>query len=381
MKASELPREWILFETISGSNAYGLNTPESDIDISGVFQSPLRDLLSLKRDVDRAADEKSDIEYHELEKFFIELIKCGPNVIEMLYMPEDCVRIMTPQMQMIIDNRDLFISQKCYHSFAGYAVGQIKRAKGQNKWINNPQPEEHPNKWDFCWIIEPDALLGSVPKYRKLGFLESFDFGKKCVFPCRARKMNPEMGFVKCTHYHASKMEHSENMYRVYDYTDQAGNGIFRGASQQLVLESIPKEDELSRFAGLLIYNEPAYAAAKRDWKNYWEWKKNRNEARYRTQESGEIDYDAKNMLHCFRLLWSGMNILRHGEPIVRFDSDKKDELMKIRRGEYTHEELMVRVDKEMELLAALNEKTQIPHTADREKIDELYMNIRTFGE
>lgn len=136
MHIDQLPEEWKLFETVAGSHAYGTNTPESDVDVRGVFQMPIRDLVALNRVHDRAADESSDTEFHELEKFFHELVKCGPNVLELLWMPEDCVRLVTPKMQRIIDSRDLFISQKCFHSFQGYAHAQIKRAKGQNKWVN-----------------------------------------------------------------------------------------------------------------------------------------------------------------------------------------------------------------------------------------------------
>lgn len=375
MQLDQLPQEWKLFETVAGSHAYGTSTPESDTDIRGVFQMPTERLLSLNKPQDRVADKKSDIEFHELGKFFHELLKCGPNVIELLYMPEDCVRLVTPKMEKIIANRDHFISQKCYHSFSGYAVSQIKRAQGQNKWINNPQPEDPPDKLDFCWFIN---ILDDV-EWRN-GTQTTILLESNVPLPWRPVKLSDteilcdgEYGNLDLSKHHAAKLEHCENVYRLYRSPD--AKGVFRNGN--LVVESISKREEWDCFVGFLIYNKPAYEAAKRDWKNYWEWKKNRNEARYRTQEAGEIDYDAKNMLHCFRLLWSGINILEAGEPIVRFTGTKRDELMKIRNGAYTHAELMEWVEQEMAYLEQLKEKTTLKHEVDRRVINELYLLVR----
>ena len=60
--------------------------------------------------------------------------------------------------------------------------------------------------------------------------------------------------------------------------------------------------DEAARFAGLLIYNKQALA----DHQNYWQWRRERSEARWQQQERGELDFDAKNMMHAVRLLLSG---------------------------------------------------------------------------
>jgi len=373
MQLNQLPQEWKLFETVAGSHAYGTSTPESDVDVRGVFQMPIKEMLSLNPPPNRVADKKSDIEFHELEKFFHELLKCGPNVIELLYMPEDCIRLMTPKMEKIIANRDHFISQKCFHSFSGYAVAQIKRAKGQNKWINNPQPETPPDKLDFCWVIDATDYEMAHETIRMKRSAQKFIDAN--IFPMRPVPAKEWRTYsTDLNSCHVAKLEHTENLYRLYN--PPGAKGVFRNGN--LVVESIPKEDEWNWFRGLLIYNKPAYEAAKRDWKNYWEWKKNRNEARYRTQEAGEIDYDCKNLCHCFRLLWSGINILEAGEPIVRFTGTKLDELMKIRNGDYTHAELMEWVEQEMAHLDRVKSRTTLKREVDRRIINELYLEIRT---
>ena len=59
-------------------------------------------------------------------------------------MPDDCVLKTSPEMQQLIAARDIFVSKQCADTHAGYAMSQIKKARGQNKWINNPKPPEPP---------------------------------------------------------------------------------------------------------------------------------------------------------------------------------------------------------------------------------------------
>ena len=113
-----------------------------------------------------------------------------------------------------------------------------------------------------------------------------------------------------------------------------------------------------------------------KDHKNYWQWHKNRNESRWQQQEVGELDYDAKNMMHTFRLLYSGKNILDHGEPLVRFNGELKDFLMKIRQGEYDYDDLNTRADSLVEEMEESFKQSTLPEEADTKAIDQLTKRI-----
>lgn len=353
MQLKDLRQDRKLFEVVAGSQAYGTNTPESDTDIRGVFMTEKDSHLSLKSAPEQVSDKTNDITFFELKRYFKLAADCNPNIIELLWTPEDCMVYEHHAAQILFSERNLFISKKAYHTFSGYAYSQIKRAKGRNKWVNNPQPDTPPDKLDFVWIIP------AMPDVNR--------------FPFRPIPLK-ESGFDLSRH-HAAKLEHVANTYRLYNYGTK-DKGVFRGKENQLVVESIPKEDEWNHFAGLMIFNEPAYDRARKDWKSYHDWLKNRNEARYRSQEAGEIDYDAKNIMHCMRLLWSGGNILANGEPIVRFEGERLDVLMKIRRGEYAYEEIMEMVEKEKDALDDLRDKSSIPYSADIDAIDGLFRRI-----
>lgn len=357
-----------IFETIAGSHAYGLATLESDTDIRGVFCLPADAFISLQHPPKQVADERNDVVFYELRQYLALAADCNPNIIELLWSPADCVRFRHHLMDRILERRSDFISKKAYHTFSGYAYSQIKRARGQNKWVNNPKPETPPQKESYCYII-------SAAQPRPAAQPSLLD---ETTFPCRPVALSdiaPRFDLKRC---HCAAVEHGANLYRLYNYGDDA-KGVFRG--DQLVCESIPKADEWSRFCGLLLYNQQEYERALKDWKSYWEWRENRNDARYVSQERGEIDYDAKNMMHCMRLLWSGRNILENGEPLVRFTGQELQQLIDIRAGKYPYDELIAWVEREMVALDELKERSRLPESSNMKRIDRLYRQLMAAGE
>jgi predicted nucleotidyltransferase len=149
----------ILFECVAGSRAYGTGVISSDEDIRGLFAVPARRYLDLEPPADQLSDDRGNIVYYSLRRFIELLTQANPNILELLFMPHDCVRKSSPEFHTLVAHRDIFISKQCADTHAGYAMAQIKKAKGQNKWINNPKPETAPSKEDFCFIIPwpPDA--------------------------------------------------------------------------------------------------------------------------------------------------------------------------------------------------------------------------------
>ena len=361
----------IIFECISGSHSYGTNVETSDVDLRGFFVLPDEEYLSLIDPPAQIGDDKHDITYYSLKRGFELLQTANPNMIELLWMPEDCVKIMTPTMEKLIENRDLFISKKCFHTHSGYAHAQIQKARGQNKKVHNPMPKEQPKKEDFCWVI--DTWAGVITAQMK-GMVEGSINIDKSVFPSRPKELRNTS--IDLSHYHVASLEHAVNVYRLY-YYGKGAKGVFRG-NDMLVPESIPVEDEFHKFMGLLIYNKDAYEKAIKDHKSYWEWKKNSNKARWIDQESGKIDYDAKNLMHCMRLMMSGENILKEGFPLVRFEGSDRDYLMSIRSGKLKYEDIMSEVEKRMSRLEDLNKTSDaIPHSVNVKKIGRLYMELR----
>lgn len=139
---------WLL-KVITGSHAYGTNTPASDIDTRGIFYEP-DDGMNLARDgflgLNSQGKPSDDHSYYNLKKFLLLAQKCNPNVLEPLYIDDPRhILISTAHGAKLHQNRHLFLSSMAYGAYSGYANLQMKRMKNHNKWINNPQPADKPD--------------------------------------------------------------------------------------------------------------------------------------------------------------------------------------------------------------------------------------------
>lgn len=359
----------IIFECVAGSHLYNLNNPKSDIDIRGIYVNPPSEYLGLSDPVNQVGDEKHDTTYYSLKRFFELAMNANPNIIELLFVPENHRKICAPVMDTLIANRDMFISKKCFHTHSGYAYSQIGKARGQNKMINHPELSIKPKKETFCWIIPGGE---AIDKYG-ISVFDEEAIKTFAMAPCRPLSLKCWKMDLK--DFHCASLEHVPNMYRLYFYGDNNSKGVFRG-DDMLCVESIPLEDEHDRFYGFLIYNQNEYEKAIIEHRKYNDWISNRNESRWLDQEKGLVEFDAKNMMHCFRLLISGENILKHGFPLVRFEGEQREYLMKIRNGEFEYEYLMKEVEDRMNKLEELCKASTIPHSVNQKKIDELYREI-----
>jgi uncharacterized protein len=125
-----------------------------------------------------------------------------------------------------------------------------------------------------------------------------------------------------------------------------------------------------------LLYNEQAWKQALMDHQNYWHWRRERNEARWQQQERGELDFDAKNMMHTVRLLLSGRSLMEAGRPIVRFEGEQLALLMSIRAGKHTFEEIMSMAEGILADCERLKQSADLPDVCDADKAGALLQSI-----
>lgn len=120
----------ILLRGVVGSTAYGLATPESDVDYMGVFLEPRESFLGLSPFDDKNATvhktgEEEDVTYHELGKFMRLALKSNPAILEMLWLPE--YEVMSDWGAFLIDCRHWFASAELVkNAYLGYATQQFK---------------------------------------------------------------------------------------------------------------------------------------------------------------------------------------------------------------------------------------------------------------
>src|ERR1700733_15477097 len=148
----------VIFSCVAGSRAYGTQIPGSDEDIRGLYVVPSTAYLPVNRKPAQLADERGNTVYYSLRRCIELLAEANPNILELLFTPPDCVSKTSPEMEKLIGARSLFVTRQCGDTHIGYAMSQIKKARGQNKWVNNPKPPQAPRKEDFCFVI-PKARL------------------------------------------------------------------------------------------------------------------------------------------------------------------------------------------------------------------------------
>lgn len=119
-----LPDEHMLMLGLTGSRLYGLNHADSDYDWKGVYQQPLTKVLSLGGVRPNYTIKDPDTQLYELGRYFELLVKSNPTVLEMLYLPE--YEITSNAWSQVVENRELFLSQKVRTVYYGFGVGQLK---------------------------------------------------------------------------------------------------------------------------------------------------------------------------------------------------------------------------------------------------------------
>ncbi len=149
------PPKWLMdnvsYMTIMGSQAYGVSSDDSDLDVYG-FCIPPKDLVfphlageipGFGRQIQRfeqwqehhVTDPNKKIEYDfavfSIVKYFQLCMENNPNMIDSLFTPRNCVIHSTAVSEIVRENRKLFLHKGSWHKFKGYAYAQM--AKIRNK--------------------------------------------------------------------------------------------------------------------------------------------------------------------------------------------------------------------------------------------------------
>ncbi|MDH5034403.1 MULTISPECIES: nucleotidyltransferase domain-containing protein [Chryseobacterium] len=336
----------LLFEAISGSRAFGLATENSDTDIRGIYYLPKEDFFGLNY-IPQISNETNDITYYEIGRFVELLQKNNPNILEILASPEDCILYKHPLMDLL-KTQD-FLSKLCKDTFAGYAVSQIKKAKGLNKKIVNPIDKEKKSILDFCFILDGQ---GSVPLKRWLD--EDGLSQENC-------------GLIN--------IDHTKGMFALF--YDESGTLGYKGVIQneeanQVSVSSVPKEEKPVAY---LFCNLDAYSVYCKDYREYWKWVAERNEERYNVNQTHGQNYDSKNMMHTIRLLQSCEQIFKTGSLTIRVED--RDELLDIKSGNQSYESVMQRAEDLIQSIENHYSTTTLPDSPDLEKTTKILIQIR----
>lgn len=347
-----------IFKAVVGSQAYGTAIETSDTDYKGVFVQPKDDILSFKyrEQIEISKDEC----YYEVRRFIQLLQTANPTVLELLYSPEDCVVIKTSAFDVLVSVKDKFLTKKCLQSFGGYAVAQIKKAKGLDKKMNwDKRRIERKTPRDFCYAYENGKTIPIETFLSKHGLLEqhcgiiALDHFKDC--------------YALYYDYHAHYGNPKDRNYSPIGY-----NGIFSSDETQMKLSHVPKGEEA---VAVIYWNKDGYSMHCKDYTSYQTWLLERNKQRYVDIVGHNQQIDGKNLLHCRRLLDMAQEIATEGTIRVRRPNHKY--LLSIRRGEVPLQEIIDKAEEDIGGLDSLFDKSGLPDEVDYDFCNDLLLNIR----
>ena len=402
----------IVYEYRRGSHMYHLNTPMSDEDFGGVFICPPEMLFGLRdRYVEFVKDEKSDTVFFEFGRWVELLLKSNPTVLEGLFAPKDCIiGNVHPVVQEIIDHRDMFLSKECFKTFYRMAVSQIEKARGLKKKIVNPITERK-DILDFCYTFKDQgsqpikewlAETGLDQKYCGLVNVPNMP-GVYGVYYDWAAFFHFENidwydDFIRLEGPYVSMFNHIKVIERISKKEFFGYKGIVNprtltihhpdGTATDLVLENFnedegPWESNDVRLSSIpkgetpicfMTYNKNGYESHCRDYKDYKEWEKERNPARY--ESNLNHNYDGKSIMHAMRLIRMAKELAQgKGFNVVR--DDDRDFLLSIRDHAYEYEDIMAQLEKEKQEMEEAMKTCTLPDKIDADAVNELLYTIR----
>ena len=370
-----------LYLVIRGSHAYGTNIETSDTDYSGIFIQSMDDILGNKY-IEQINDDKNDTVIYEVRRFLELLGTNNPTVLELLNTPEDCVIYKDPVFDLILNDKEKFITKICAKSLGGYAKQQISKAKGQNKKQNWEKDKvTRKEVLDFVYVIEgeksipwkvwndsryEEKFIGvvNVPNARDIYAVYFDEVANMCFSESVPENVRESAKYLR--------KESELSMGFGYKGLVKTGEGVNSAESNQLRLSSIPKDEKP---ICVVTYNKDGYTQHCNDYKSYQTWLEQRNEARWVDVQSHGQKIDGKNMMHCMRLIQMSREIAEGKGIIVRRPNAK--ELISIRKGEVDLQTLIDKVEKEIVEIDKLFEESNLPDSIDTEFINNLIVKIR----
>jgi predicted nucleotidyltransferase len=331
----------IIFKAIVGSHAYGTNIEGSDIDYKGIYLQDPEDVLQngYREQVTITDDEV----YYELRRFIELCCTNNPGMLELLYSPEDCIVHKDPVFDVILQNRDKFLSKSCRHSYGGYAFAQIEKASGLNKKMNWENSKiEKKSVLDFCYILP----WITQTKGR----------------PLREWLLNNGLDQSQCGLVAIDNFRYTYGLYiRCLEGQNYKGIVQDEETSNDVSLSSVDKD--VSRDA-VMYFNKDGYGKYCKDYASYQVWLKERNVQRYVDSDAHGQKIDGKNLLHCVRLLETGIEVAKERTLNVR--RPNAEYLISIRKGKVDLQTLLDASKEKMKELDEAFQQSDLPDKVDR---------------
>lgn len=396
--------EWSILLAYRGSIAHGTYEPNSepgsidDKDAIGICVPPLDHYFGLRQFGSRGTQEivrdPWDIVIYEARKAIGLLAKGNPNVLSMLWLPENLYIDVKPAGRRLIESRDLFATKSTFQSFIGYAHGQLKRLDRstgkplkESAYLAGILDGEGHISIDRREGIEPThapihgLLVGITNTDRdlieSLSTLYGGTVGRTGIRGChrkdayrwrltgppaakflrelhpflRIKKRQAEIG-IEFAHEMATRQRGHRLTENEVDRREELRQALKNARTDKTVPVPEPEHESVE---GPERYSL-AYMGEKR---------------KALVEQYG---YDTKNAAHLIRILRMGIEFLRDGEMHVQ--REDASELLAIKHGEWTIERVKNEATRLFALAEEANLRSQLPAKPDLSAINDLAVAV-----
>lgn len=139
---------------VMGSICYGVETDSSDFDVYGFAIPPKSDIFPYTEKLygfdeinvfeqwqkhhilDQSAlggkGREYDFSVFNIVKYVKLCMDSNPNMLDSLFVPQNCILHSTAVSELLRDNRKLFLSKSIWAKYKGYSYSQLHKASGKN---------------------------------------------------------------------------------------------------------------------------------------------------------------------------------------------------------------------------------------------------------
>lgn len=146
---------------LGGSHSYGTNTPDSDVDIRGVYLNSTSELLGITPDNEQYVTSDPDLAMYSLKKAVWLMKECNPAMIEILSCRDEDYLYLSPEGKLLRQNVHLFFSKKAEKTFGGYAKSQLNRLVNRSGRAKNMAVQNEERSLEKCFM----TLAARCPGY------------------------------------------------------------------------------------------------------------------------------------------------------------------------------------------------------------------------
>ena len=347
-----------------GSQAYGTNTPESDIDYGGICMPDLDMFYGISKfeqeDVwEDENGEKVDKSIYAFGKAIDLMAENNPNMLDYLCAPDRCVLHSSPIWELVKKNTDLFLSRDTKNTFLGYAMAQLSRIETHRKYLLNPPVE--PTRESFGLPVDPIFPQTQYMSITKMAseFVREEDLDQ--FYADMSYMLDTEGAYIVKKYVAIKDYQMAIEFFKVRQ--DQ----FLRMMASIKGMYLAPEYRDMAK-------KELSYFAAMKNYERYVTWAKTRNVTRKGLEE--KIGFDCKNGSHLLRLTRMAAEIMEgKGINVDRTHIDAA-ELRDIRLGNQSYDTVIAKAkDAENRANAAYKSST-LPLKPDYEAIKELKRKI-----